>query len=66
MSPSLKRLQLRFPTDSQIRYAEQVPEPGEHVSGLAGERFVVSKVTAEGKGFIVDCRRRSEDSDGGD
>ena len=63
--PSLTRVLLRFPRDSQIRYVEHVPEPGDQVSGLAGERFVVSKVTREGKGFIVDCRRRSEGSDGG-
>jgi hypothetical protein len=63
--PSLKRLQVQFPTDSQVRYVEHVPEPGEHVRGLAGERFVVSKVTPDGKGFIVECRRRGESSDGG-
>lgn len=63
--PRLKRLQLRFPTDSQVRYVEHVPEPGEQVTGLTGERFIVSKVTPEGKGFIVECRRRGGGSDGG-
>jgi len=58
--PSLTRVLLRFPRDSQIRYVEHVPEPGDQVSGLAGERFVVSKVTPEGIGFIADCRRRGK------
>ena len=56
--PRLKRVQLRFPTDSQVRYFEQVPAPGEHVSGLAGEQFVVSEVAPDGEGFIVLCTRR--------
>ena len=47
--PRLKRVQLRFPTDSQIRSLEQVPEPGQHVSRLAGEQFVVSEVTRDGE-----------------
>ena len=59
---SLKRVQLRFPTDSQVRYVEHVPEPGEYVSGLRGERFLVSEVTPDGKGFIVVCKRRGEGS----
>ena len=48
-----KRVYLRFPTDSQVRYLERVPEPGDRVSGLAGEEFIVSEVRPDGMGFVV-------------
>lgn len=57
---TLKHVRLQFPTDSQVRYVERVPERGERVFGLAGEEYVVADVTREGEGFVVVCRRRDE------
>jgi hypothetical protein len=56
----LKRLLLHFPTDSQIRYLEDVPERGDRVSGLRGEPYVVTDVTRDGAGFVVVCTRAVE------
>ena len=58
-STTLKRLMLQFPTDSQVRYVARVPVPGERVSGLRREEFVVSEVRRDGEGYVVVCVRPS-------
>jgi hypothetical protein len=54
-SLDLKRVLLDFPTDAQIRYLERVPARGQSVSGLRGDKYVVSHVEREGAGYHVLC-----------
>ena len=53
--PQLRRVAVRFPTRTEVRYLERPPEPGEEV---LGERnvYVVGSTRSDGSGgFVVDC-----------
>jgi hypothetical protein len=45
----------QFPTDSEIRYLEQRPRPGDRVRGRRGELFVVARVERDGAGYLASC-----------
>jgi hypothetical protein len=52
---TLKRVVLQFPRDSQIRYLERVPVPGDVITGLAGSQYVASRISRDREGYLVIC-----------
>jgi hypothetical protein len=56
---ALKRVTLQFPDNSEIRYLERLPSPGERVKDTLGRWWVVSDVDNDTLGgYVVTCERR--------
>jgi hypothetical protein len=52
----LKRVEYRFPTETQIRYVERLPGRGDQVDSTPGTKFVVSRAEPDELGeWVVTC-----------
>jgi hypothetical protein len=48
-----RQVRFQYPTDTEVRYLDHLPEIGDHVSSSLGDAFVVEEVRHDGAGWVV-------------
>src|SRR6188508_2537757 len=48
-----RQVRFQYPTDTEVRYLDHLPEIGDHVSSSLGDAFVVQEVRHDGAGWVV-------------
>jgi len=54
-----RQVRFQYPTDTEVRYLDHLPEIGDHVSSSLGDAFVVEEVRHDGAGWVVVAGRES-------
>ena len=47
------QVRFEYPTDTEVRYLDDLPEIGDHVSSSLGDTFVIREVRQDGAGWVV-------------
>ena len=54
-----RQVRFQYPTDTEVRYLDHLPEVGDHVSSRLGDAFIVQGVRHDGAGWVVVAVRES-------